>query len=265
MEQQLFYRQSPWLVLTITSIALFLAALAGYHIGIWRRGQVGDGSLIGTVQASMLGMLALLLGFTFAVASSRYDARRVLAVDESNALGTTFLRAQMLPEPYRTDISDMLRKYVDLRISTRSYVDNPGKVMAARRETEDLQQQIWKQAVGVAKVDPHSVITGLFVNSLNESIDLYSSRTELFLARVPAFILWILSFIAIAAFVITGYSFGLAGQSSPVVVALMSLMVAAVIVMIVDLDRPAVGPTQISQQTLVDLRNSLSGFEQKGR
>lgn len=263
MEQQLFYRLTPLPLFTLVAVVLFLAALAGFCIGQRRRRQVGDGSLIGTVQASMLGMLALLLGFTFAVASSRYDARWGLVVDEANAVGTTFMRAQTLPEPYRTNISDMLRDYIDLRLEIVSYAGDIDKVMAIRRETEELQQRMWGQAVAMARDDPRSVVTGLLITSLNQSIDLYSTRTTWFLARVPVTILWILSFIAIAAFVITGYSFGLAGQRSAVVVALMSLMVAAVIVMIVDLDRPAVGPTTISQRSLMDLRNSLSGFEHR--
>lgn len=263
MEEQLFYRQNPLPLLIVVSIFLFLAALTGYFIGQRRRERAGDGSLIGTVQASMLGMLALLLGFTFAVSSSRYDARWGLVVDEANALGTTFLRAQMLPEPYRTNISDMLRDYIDLRLEIASHAGNLDKVIAIRRKTEDLQQRIWGQVVAVARDDPHSVVTGLFITSFNQSIDLYSSRTTWFLARVPITILWILSFIAIAAFVITGYSFGLAGQRSVMIIALMSLMVAAVIVMIVDLDRPVAGPTRVSQQSMTDLKNSLSGFEQR--
>jgi hypothetical protein len=247
-----------------TSLILTAAALAGFLIGHKTSQRVTDRSQIGAIQASILGLLALLLGFTFGVASSRYDVRRVLAVDEANALGTTFMRAQMLPEPYRTSISDMLRHYIDLRIQTASVLGNPSKTRKIMKETEELQQAIWKQATAVARKDS-SVITGLFVSSLNESIDLYSSRVAVFLTRVPSTILWILACIAIVALAVVGYGFGLIGQRSWLAIALMPVVIAAVIVMIVDLDRPEAGPTRVSQQSMIDLRNSLSGFESRGR
>jgi len=110
MEGQLFYTCSPLFVLLATSMVLMAASLIGYLIGLLSSRRIDDKTEISTVQASVLGMLALLLGFTFGVAFARYDTRRVLAIDEANALGTTFMRAQMLPEPYRTGISRDLRR-----------------------------------------------------------------------------------------------------------------------------------------------------------
>ena len=264
MEERLFYSNSPLFVLVTTSIVLMVTAVVGFLIGR-RASQRGiDQSQIGTIQSSVLGMLALMLGFTFGAASARYDTRRGLAVDEANAIGTTFLRAQTLPEPYRTDLSDMLRNYVDLRLQSASKLDKPDELVKIRRDTEKVQQAMWRQAAAVAREHP-SAITGLFEESLNESIDLYSSRIASFLARVPSTIMWILAMIAIVSLGIVGYGFGLAGQRRWLIMALLSAVISVVIVMIVDLDRPETGPTRISYQNMVDLKNSLPEFDQTSR
>lgn len=260
MSENLFYSLSPLLVLLFSSLFLFASAVVGYLVGRFASQRIVEKTQIGSVQVSIIGLLALMLGFTFAVALSRFDTRRNLAIDEANALGTTFLRAQMLPEPYKTNTSKLLRDYIDLHLEIPKIIDNPDKIMDARRKAEAQQSLIWKQAIGAAEKKP-TVITSLFISSLNESFDLYSSRIASFYARVPGTILWTLVVIAIIALGIVGYGFGIAGQRSWLVMMLTSILVSLVIVMIVDLDRPEAGPTRISQQAMVDLRNSLSGFE----
>ena len=71
---------------------------------------------IGGIHAAVLGMLGLLLGFTFAMALERYDKRRILVIQEANAIGTTFLRASLLPEAHQAPVEDLLRRYLDLRL-----------------------------------------------------------------------------------------------------------------------------------------------------
>jgi hypothetical protein len=264
MEGYLFYGQRALFVFIEMSLVLFAAASIGFAFGRIISRRVEDRAQVGAVQASILGLLALMLGFTFAAASARYDARRLLGVDEANALGTTFLRAQTLPEPYRTTMSRMLHEYIDLRVESISSFRDTKKLMHIKNKTERLQQDMWGQASSAARRYPNA-ITGLFIGSLNESIDLYSARIAAFRNRVPESVLWILACISIAALAITGYSFGLAGQRAWIVIALVSVLVAAVIIMIVDLDRPQVGPTQVNQQSMIDLRNSLSEFEESSR
>lgn len=260
MEGQLFYMRSPLFVLCAVSVGLFAAAAIGFAVGLKSRDRTEDKSEIGTIQASILGMLGLLLGFTFAIASSRYDSRRVLAIDEANALGTTFMRAQTLPEPHRRILSDSLRRYVDLRVRAAPLTKNPAKLTMLRSQTEQLQQTIWRQTTVLAR-QRDTDITAAFVESLNETINLYATRVATYYARVPNTILWTLLYISVAAVGIVGYGFGLAGQRGWLVMAMLSLIVAAVVVMIVDLDRPEAGPTRISQQTMADLRRNLSGYQ----
>ena len=259
MDGHLFYTRSPLFVLIAVSLVLFGAAMIGSAIGRRQRDRVQDGSQIGTIQASLLGILGLLLGFTFAVASARYDTRRVLAIDEANALGTTFMRAQTLPEPYRSAISSDLSRYIDLRARASLPQSDEGQLAHYHKQALRLQNAIMKKAAAVGRAYQNDIVA-LFVESVNESVNLYATRIATYYARVPETILWILLCISIAALGMVGYGFGLTGQQGWIVMSLVAVVVAAVIVMIVDLDRPEAGPTRISQQTMLDLKNSISGY-----
>jgi hypothetical protein len=98
--------------------AFFVAIEAGFRLGLRHRPSSDDGARehVYALQAALLGLLALLLGFNFAMASSRFDARKALMQDEVNTIGTAWLRAQLLPQPQRDEISGLLRGYVSARI-----------------------------------------------------------------------------------------------------------------------------------------------------
>ncbi len=260
MESQLFYSQSPLVVLITVSLILFLSASIGSAIGRRSRDRIEDKSQVSTIQASLLGILGLLLGFTFAVASSRYDSRRLLAIDEANALGTAFMGAQMLPEPHRTKLSDDLQRYIRLRASPLAVQTGP-RLSRVKKQTEQAQHVIRRHAIALAR-ERDTEITSIFIDSLNQSLELYSSRVATYYARVPNTILWILLCIAIVGLGMVGYGFGMVGQQGWLVMGLVSVTVAAVMVMIVDLDRPEAGPTRTIVQTMTDLKNSLPNYQQ---
>jgi hypothetical protein len=113
---------------------------------------------VGAIIAAILGLLAFLLAFTFGMAASRFDTRRELVLDEANAIGTTYLRAALLPEPHRTEIRSLLRDYVDLRLQAAQ----PEMTVPALAGSEELQGRLWAQAVIVGEKNP-TPITGLFI------------------------------------------------------------------------------------------------------
>src|SRR5205085_2417370 len=117
-----------------------------------------------------LGLLAFLLAFTFGLAATRYDTRRQLLLDEANAAGTTYLRAAMLPEG-GAEIRSLLREFVDVRLEAARERDLTHNLQRA----EALQQQLWERATPIAQKAQGSVIVGLFVQSLNELIDVRQS------------------------------------------------------------------------------------------
>jgi hypothetical protein len=135
-------------------IAVMLAfAEIGYRLGlrlhatndVARKGQIGG------VQGAVLGLLGLLLGFTFAMALERYDTRRALVVQEANAVRTTYLRASLLPDAHQAPVKDLLRRYVDVRLQYWPVVDDPARFAAGKQLIYDLQAQLWKHAGEAAK------------------------------------------------------------------------------------------------------------------
>lgn len=202
-------------------------------------------------------MLALLITFSFSMASSRFDARRVLLLEEVNAIGTTYLRAQLLPEPHRTEVAGLLREYVDVRLDFYAAGIDREKLRQVYDRTAQLHNRLWDHAVAVAEQDQRAVTTGLFIETLNHVIDLHTKRWAAMMSRVPLPISMMLVFVAMAAVGFMGYSAGMAGRRNLIVTTTMSFLVAIVITVIVDLNRPRQGFIGYSQQSMIDLRDSM--------
>jgi hypothetical protein len=186
-------------------------------------------------------------------ASPSASRQRQLLVDEANAIGTTWLRADMLPER-REDIRALLREYVDVRIDAIV----PGKLAASIRRSEDLQNRLWALAVPMARSDPDSVIVGLFVQSLNDMIDLHAKRLNAAVrSRIPTPIWAALYGISVLSFAAMGYHSGLTGTSRSLVTVVVAFTFSVVIVLIADLDRSQEGALRVSPQALIDVRQSM--------
>ncbi len=260
--RELFYDVNLWLILVI-SIGLFLLATeAGFLLGRRSQAAIGDHSLaqIYTIQGATLGLLALLLGFTFSMAMSRYDTRKQMIMDESNAIGTTFLRAQLLPEPPRQEVSNLLRRYVEVRLEFYEAGNNQKLLREVKDKTERLQNQLWADGAALGEKDPRAVTTGLFLQSLNEMIDLNAKRITALENHVPEITIVLLYLVAIMATGLIGYGCGLSGVRKFAVTIVSAIIIAAVIMVIIDLDRPRTGLIKVSQQRMLDLRDSLSKY-----
>jgi hypothetical protein len=113
--------QAQWVVFVLPAVLLVGFAELGFRLGLrlYLAKDAARKAEIGGIQGALLGLLGLLLGFTFAMAVGRYQARRDLVVKEANAIGTTFLRASLLPEAHRAPVEDLLRRYVEARPAGR--------------------------------------------------------------------------------------------------------------------------------------------------
>ncbi len=245
----------------VIELAIGWAALeAGYRLGRWRHAITTEekDAPVGAMVAAILGLVAFMLAFTFGMAASRFDAKRQTVLEEANAIGTTYLRARLLPEPQKTEVAKLLRDYVDLRIRAVQ----EGNVADAIAESEKLQDLIWQQAVTAADKDRGSLMTGLFVQSLNEMIDVHAKRMLTGLrSRIPLTIwfgLFSLSALGIGAM---GYQAGLsATRRSPAMMALV-VAFAGVLFLIVDLDRGREGFLTVDQTAMTDLQRSMHSSE----
>lgn len=245
-----------WGLYVATVVIILLAVEGGQRLGKYRR-QHPEQELeapVSVMVGATLGLLAFILAFTFGLATSRFDIRRGFVVDEANAIGTAYLRAGLLSEPYRTEVRNLLREYVDVRLD----LVRPGKAEEAMHRSDELHGRLWSQAVAVGEKNPSSIVAGLFIGSLNEVIDLHAKRVNLGLrTRVPGTIWAALYFVAILATGAVGYHAGLTGTRRSLAVLALVLAFSAVMMLIVDLDRPLEGGLKVSQQAMIDLRNSL--------
>jgi protein-S-isoprenylcysteine O-methyltransferase Ste14 len=255
---QLFDSLPLWGVFGVTVLVVSLSVEGGFRLGRHRgrRPEREEEAPVGSMVGATLGLLAFILAFTFGMAASRFDTRKELVLDEANAIGTTYLRAELLPEPERTQIRNLLREYVDVRLPKGVLTHE--KINQAIVRSEELQGQLWSQAVVMSEKTPNSVIAGLFIQSLNEVIDLHSKRVTAALRnRIPGSIWVALYFVAVFAMVAMGYHTGLTGRRSLVANIAIILAFSAVILLIADLDRPGEGVLKVSQQSMLDLQRQL--------
>ena len=244
-----------WLILPLTIGFSLLAVELGYRFASYRRQQEEqekEAPVSGMVGAT-LALLALMLAFSFSLAGSRYEDRRQVVLSESNAIGTAYLRAAMLPEPMRTESRNLLREYTDARLEAVQ----AEKLSQAIAKSEEIHTRLWAQAVAAAAKDS-SPITALYVQSLNEVIDLHATRMMAALrSRVPAPIWVVLFLLSILSMAMMGYHEALTNSRRSIVVVALILGFSTVLFLIVDLDRPRQGTLQVSQQPMIDLRKSM--------
>ena len=249
-----------WVLFIITTLVFSIASELGFRVGkfIHERLKREQNPMVGTILGASLGLLAFFLAFTFNMAGSRFDARKHLVIDEANAIETTYLRAKLLPKPYRTEIQELLREYVDNRAQLQT-VSNMETVRKIIVRSEELHNQLWSKVVSLTDNSNYSVITPLFISSLNNVFDLHAKRVNAGLRnRIPISIFATLYFVAFLAMAMMGYQAGLSGRRSPIAGLVLILTFAIVLTLIIDLERPRQEIFSVSQQTIVDLKDKLS-------
>jgi hypothetical protein len=244
-----------WALFLVLVIASLVLDDWGFRLGRLRAKRTHEAEpIVGAIVAAELGLLAFLLAFSFQVVSTRFDFRRQVLLDEANAIGTTFLRAAMLPEAQRAPTRRLLRDYADIRLAaTRG-----APVDEVLRRSDEIHQQLWTQAVAAAEGDPRSVPIGLFVQSLNNLIDLHATRVMAVLRNRMPLPVWIMLFaVGLLAFLTMGYQAGMsAGTRSPAGIVL-ALSFGAVIWLVANLDRPAEGFLRVSQGPMIEVRRMM--------
>jgi hypothetical protein len=245
-----------WLILPLTMIVSLLALEVGYKSGIWRHSRAADEkeAPVAAMAAAVLGLLAFMLAFTFGMAATRFDARRQAVLEEANAIGTSYLRSQLLAEPQRSKLAELLRRYIEIR-AEKFTSENLANVLA---ESETLHEQMWQQAVASAENDPHSIMTGLCLESLNETIDLHAKRVYVGLySRIPITIWQALLALVMLGMFSLGYQAGISATRHSLGMPIFTLAFSGVLYLIVDLDRAHEGLMQVSQETMIHLRDSM--------
>ncbi len=229
------------------------AALAG--IALRRKSEKEPDGPLGSLVGAVLGLFAFILAFTFSMTASRFDTRKQLVLAEANAIGTTYLRAGLLPQTQGLEVRRLLREYVDLRLSIT--IEN---AQDSLKKSEGIHGRLWSQAKSLVQEDMDSEIRSLFIASLNELIDLHQSRKTVSLQyRIPATVWAAVYVLTVLSMLAVGYQVGMSGmrrlRGTPLLAASFSL----VILMIADIDRPGEGLMRVSQQPIADVQQMMLG------
>ena len=241
-----------WLIFALTMLLVVLAVEAGSRIGIARarKYEKERNAPIDAMVGSTLGLLAFMLAFTFGMANSRNDARKQFVVDEAVGIRAADLRAQLLSDPYRSDIRALLSQYVDARLAGAL---DPRQTKWAIEHSEQLHELLWLRVADVPPADRGGIaaavadLVGLHIKRVNAAI--YN--------RIHASIWMALYGLIALAMGIVGYGAGISGRHSTVAVAALAVAFSLVLLLIVDLDRPQEGIIKVSQQAMVDLQLKL--------
>ncbi len=245
-------------IFVVSLILILGASEVGRRLGVRAVDHGGDD--VSTLEGAILGLLALMIGFTFAMALSRFEGRRDGVLNEANAIGTTALRARLLPAPHAAELLKLLREYVQVRLNISQHVASSGDLDAAIARSNAIQEALWQQAKAVSMKDNAMVPTGLFIQTLNEMIDNHEKRLTALRNRVPNIVLIALYGVAIIAIAFTGYASGLEARRTRLPIYLTGILVASVILLIQDLDRPTAGFITVSQQPMIDTAASIAGY-----
>ncbi len=247
----------------IWQIALLLLVLltAGFfggrllHIGLTSRHKKvrRNAGFEGFVVSAVLGLLALLLGFTFSLATQRFEERRQLVVADANAIGTAYLRVQLLDPPHRERLSDLIRSHLENELDrANAGFPTTGPLIA---QDNEVLTQIWAATLAALDSPRETPFAFVLTAAMNNMIDLDASRKAAHLARVPSRVFAILWIYLLSAAILLGYEVGKGGGT--LVACLVLLLMTAAFLLILDIDRPGAGRIRESQEPMEQLRDSF--------
>ena len=239
-----------WMVGAILLAALLAAARLGRRLRIRGRHPAEETQSEGYSVTAILGLLALLTGFTFSLAIERFEARRQLVLEHANAIGTTYLRIQLLPEPHRTRLSGLILDYTGNAIAL---AEAPSPARLAK--DDEILTSLW--AASAAAYDSIKALpyAAAFVASMNSLIDYDDARRANRLAHVPAIVFAVLLVYLIGTAFILGYV--MKSRRGQLSAAFLLLLLTLSQLLILDIDHPTAGTVRESQAPLENLLRSL--------
>jgi hypothetical protein len=249
---------NQWMVFPIVTLFLIVLAHAGYRSGasFRRRNTEVAENHSGSVQGAVLGLLGLLLGFSFAMAVAHYDERCKLIVDEANSIRNSWLRADLLPAPHNQEIKSLLKEYTKLKMQEFDDAEDVELVARVRGEAEQVRHELWARTTVATRESP-TPVTVCFVTSLNETIDFDVTRKAAIGSRIPGVVWILLLVVAGCGAWSSGYGSGAGGLRSIFNQYVFPALIGIVITLVADLDRPTKGLVSMDQEPFEDLLDQM--------
>jgi len=246
---------------SVSVLAGMLACLeAGYRVGRHAL-QKNESSHLGTgaIEAAVFALLGLLLGFTFANGISHLDQRRELIVREANAIGTAYLRLDLLPPAQQPEMRRLLRDYLDSRLSLYEKISDAAAARQELARAAQLQQEIWSRAIAAVPADSDQHVARLLLPALNDMIDVTTSRTIALHTHLPPLIFGLSISVALLSGLLAGYEMAKRKRRSLLHMLLYAIVIALTIYTVLDLDNPRFGLIHLNSadRALIQLRDSI--------
>jgi hypothetical protein len=252
-----FFRLSTWELALLLAAIMFGATLLGLVVGRFLSHHAASlREPFGAVQAALLTLVGLVLAFGLAMAVNRYDARRAAVVDESNAIGTAYLRAQLLPEPARSRSLPLFVAYTDTELDLSRSVPGSAAARRAGAQGQAIQRRLWSLAGQAETQEPVASAPRLYVDSLNQMIDMQTTRLSALNNRVPSEILLIEVVGAATALGLMAMYLAILSRGVVTVVLAAGLLTLLLFVSF-DLDRPTRGFITVPDAPLIGVRASM--------
>ena len=223
-----------------------------------RRDEEGARAGLGAVEGAVFALLGLLIAFTFSGAASRFDARRQLIVQEANAIGTAWLRLDLLSTNAQPALRELMRNYLDSRLLAYQKIPDLEGARAELNKANRLQGEIWQRAVTACQESPNPVSAQL-IPALNEMFDIATTRTMSVQTHPPTIIYGMLGVLALMSSLLAGYAMAGGKKRSWIHMIAFPLIMAASVYVILDLEFPRIGMIRIDafDQALVEVRQSM--------
>jgi hypothetical protein len=244
-------------------LAVLLVSLAGLSLSAWigatrfsglRKQVAGYKDEFNVIQGATLSLLALIIGFTFAMAVGRYDQRKNLEEEEANAIGTEYLRAELLPAAEESKVKSLLLQYLDQRIAYYTTRDNEAlaKIIDA---TTRLQAEMWTTVKAPALANPNA-LTGMAVSGMNDVINSQGYTQAAWSNRIPAAAWTLLGILAVGTTMLVGVGMHRNG-GFPRLLIFLPAVISIAFFFISDIDSPRRGVIRVVPQNLISLAESL--------
>jgi hypothetical protein len=244
----------PLGIFALALLAQWVGAYAGDFFRERQRAGFADRGDLVTVLTAALTLLALIIGFSFSMAVSRYEQRKTYEEAEANAIGTEYVRADLLPTVTAAMVRDLLRKYTDQRILFYETSDQR-RLRQIDAETTKLQSELWSAVVPPAEAQP-SPVMALIVSGMNDVLNAQGYTQAAWWNRIPVGAWELLGLVAVFCNVLLGYS---ERRTSNLLLIVMPVIVSASFLLIADIDSPRHGHIRVLPQNLIALSQSIKG------
>ena len=245
-----------WMLALVIVCLLWLAALAGRALRVRLR-SADDGSDPAVIVSASLGMLALLLGFTVAMAVGRYDARRAATLDEGNAIQTAIYRVDLLPPELRLRALDTLGRYLDARITVGRMGEDDASVARAHKESAAQAEILWRRIVEVGQQVPDGATRILLFEGIDQMFSAATVRDTALANRLPPTLVLLLVFFPIVSMLLIGYGGGRMVGVHFMASTELILLLTLVLLLIADLNRPRSGSIETPLTPLLEAQAQL--------